>query len=55
MDDIQFGKVIGRGSFAVVYHGTWFGKEVALKKIHLPPGSDPTMFTTPKEVSILRY
>ena len=55
MKDIQFGKIIGRGSFAVVYRGTWLGKEVALKRIQLPSGSDPATLVTPKEVSILRY
>lgn len=55
MKDIQFGKIIGRGSFAVVYRGHWRGKEVALKKIQLPSGSDLAALATPKEVLILRY
>ena len=55
MKDVQFGKIIGRGSFAVVYKGVWRGKEVALKQIQLPCGSDLATLTTPKEVLILRY
>lgn len=55
MKDIEFGKVIGRGNFAVVYRGFWHGKEVALKSIQLPSSSDLAALTTPKEVLILRY
>ena len=31
MKELEFGNVIGRGSFAVVYRGCWPGKDVALK------------------------
>jgi serine/threonine protein kinase len=51
MKDIEFGRVIGRGSFAVVHKGYWCGKEVALKRIQLPSGSDLTTLTTPKGVN----
>ena len=51
MRELEFGSVIGRGSFAVVYRGCWQGKDVALKQIRVPCGNIATM---PKEVSILR-
>lgn len=51
MKDLGFGDVIGRGSFVVVYHGCWQGKDVALKQIRVPRGN---IATVPKEVAILR-
>ena len=39
MKDLEFGKIIGRGSFAVVYRGCWQGKDVALKQIRMPCGN----------------
>ena len=51
MKELEFGSVIGRGSFAVVYRGCWQGKDVALKQIRVPCGN---ITTVPKEVSILR-
>ena len=35
VDDIQFGKKIGEGSFGVVFHGEWCGTRVAIKQINL--------------------
>ena len=52
MKELEFGPVIGRGSFAEVHRGKWKGEEVALKRIRLPPGGDPSVF--PKEVQVLR-
>ena len=52
MKDLEFGDVIGRGSFAVVYRGCWQGKDVALKQIRVPCGN---VATVPKEVAILRF
>lgn len=49
---IEFGEVIGRGSFSEVHKGKWNGKEVALKKIRIPPGSN---IDVSKEISVLRY
>lgn len=49
--DLQFNKIIGRGSFAVVYRGLWQGKDVALKQIRVPCGN---IANVPKEVAILR-
>jgi predicted Ser/Thr protein kinase len=51
MRELEFGNVIGRGSFAVVYRGCWKGKDVALKQIRVPCGNIATVL---KEVSILR-
>ena len=52
MKQLEFGPVVGRGSFAEVHRGKWKGQEVALKRIRLPPGSDSSV--VPKEVSVLR-
>ena len=52
MKELEFGPVIGRGSFAEVHKGKWKGQEVALKRIRLPPGGDPSIVS--KEVSVLR-
>ena len=52
MDTLQFGEIIGRGSFAEVRKGKWKEQEVALKHMRLPPGSDPSI--VPKEVAVLR-
>ena len=35
-DEITLGKMIGRGSFAIVMTGEWNGTEVAVKAINLP-------------------
>lgn len=53
MEMLEFGEVVGRGSFAEVHKGKWNGKKVALKRMRLPPGSDPSI--VPKEVAVLRY
>lgn len=52
MKELEFGPVVGRGSFAEVHKGKWKGQEVALKCIRLPPGGDTSI--VPKEVSVLR-
>ena len=44
-------EIIGRGSFAEVHKGRWKEQEVALKRMRLPPGSDPSI--VPKEVAVL--
>ena len=51
MNDLEFGNIVGKGSFAVVYRGLWQGRDVALKQIRLPCASSTTV---PKEVTILR-
>ena len=51
MKELEFGPVIGRGSFAEVHRGKW-KREVALKRICLPPGGDSSV--VPKEVQVLR-
>lgn len=53
--DLQIGNVIGRGSFATVNRGKWQGKDVALKRIKIPPGYDDTAdITNSQEIAILR-
>ena len=51
MDTLDF-EIIGRGSFAEVHKGRWKEQEVALKRMRLPPGSDPSI--VPKEIAVLR-
>lgn len=51
MKDLEFGGVLGRGSFATVHRGTWRGMEVALKRIRMPCAAIADL---PKEISILR-
>ena len=55
MKDLEFGAVVGRGSFAAVHRRTWRGTEVALKRIRMPFGSSTTITNLPKEISILRF
>ena len=55
MKDLEFGIVVGRGSFAAVHRGTWKGAEVALKRIRIPCGSNISATNLPKEISILRF
>ena len=53
--DIQFGQLIGRGSFGSVYQGRWKGKSAALKCISIPPGVDrESMIATSCELAALR-
>ena len=53
--DLEFGPVVGRGSFASVHRGIWNGTEVALKRIRVPYVSCATVNSLPKEISILRF
>ena len=52
MEELEFGPVVGCGSFAEVHKGKWKGQEVALKRIRLPPGGDQSIIS--KEVSELQ-
>ena len=52
MDTLQFGEIISWGSFAEVHKGKWNEQEVALKRMRLPPGSDPSI--VPNEGAVLR-
>ena len=54
MKDLEFGGVLGRGSFATVHRGIWRGMEVALKRIRMPCASSAAIADLPKEISILR-
>ena len=55
IEELQFGKIIGRGSFGEVHKGTWNGMTVALKRIRLPPGTESSTMPTPQEVSLLKW
>ena len=45
-EDIQFGDVIGRGTFATVHKGDVNGAVVPLKCFHIPAGSDMQQVVT---------
>lgn len=52
-DEVEFGDVIGRGSYAVVYKGNWRNNTVALKCINISK-----MLQTAdqlQEIAILRF
>lgn len=54
--EIQFGEVIGHGSYGTVHKGAWKGQTVALKRIKIPPGMDKTqMLANNREIAALRY
>lgn len=54
-DDIEFGQVIGRGTFATVHKGDVNGAVVALKRIRIPAGSDvQQLLINSKEIAALR-
>ncbi len=55
MEELKFGSVIGRGNFGVVHKGEWKGREVAIKRISLPSGTDVSLLPTPnvlKEIAM---
>ena len=41
MSELEFGEVVGRGSFATVHRGSWKGHDVALKKMKSTFGAMP--------------
>ncbi len=54
--EIQFGELLGRGSYGTVRKGVWNGKTVALKSIALPPGVDRSqILACNQEIAALRY
>ena len=53
-EELEFGPMVGSGSFGNVYKGRWKGTTVALKCIKLPPGSDMSSLPAPVEVEVLR-
>ena len=54
IEELHFGKIVGRGSFGEVHKGTWNGMTVTLKRIRLPSGTESSTLPTPKEVSLLK-
>lgn len=53
-EELNIVDIIGKGSFSVVHHGHWQGKEVALKRIRIPLGIDCEQVLHTKEVAIMR-
>lgn len=54
--EIEFGQLIGCGSFGSVYQGKWKGKDVALKQIDVPLDMDKEqVIDTSHELQALRY
>lgn len=51
--ELEFERMIGRGTFGQVFKGSWKGMTVALKKIIIPSGSDASGL--PREVEVLRF
>ena len=52
MSEVTTQEVVGRGTFSIVYRGTYKGREVALKKLRLLPQSFDLIKS--KEVNVLR-
>lgn len=54
--EIQFGELVGRGSFASLHKGVWRGQTVALKRIQILSGMDKSQVVADsREVTALRY
>ncbi|KAI3994983.1 hypothetical protein MKX01_019797 [Papaver californicum] len=54
LDDLTFGKQIGRGSCATVYHGLWCGSDVAIKVFFNLDYSDNLLDSFREEVSLMK-
>lgn len=52
-DDLVLGRKIGAGSFATVYEGTYFGTQVAIKKLHMSGIAADTMKAFQSECDIM--
>ena len=54
-EDLQFGKIIGRGNFGVVHRGSLFGTPVAIKRL-TDAGDEPDIQKYwEREVTTLSY
>eukprot|EP01096_Ripella_sp_DP13-Kostka_P016629 TRINITY_DN8155_c3_g1_i1.p1 TRINITY_DN8155_c3_g1~~TRINITY_DN8155_c3_g1_i1.p1 ORF type:complete len:475 (+),score=180.21 TRINITY_DN8155_c3_g1_i1:229-1653(+) len=51
-DDLDLGRVIGKGAFGVVYHANYFGTEVAVKKLEANDEEDELYLQ--REVGVLK-
>ena len=53
---IQFGELVGRGSYGTVHKGVWKEQTVALKRLQIPPGMDKSqVVANSQEIAALRY
>lgn len=52
LEEIEMGHVIGRGAFGEVYHGYYYGTEVAVKKLSVVEEDDELYLQ--REVSALK-
>ena len=53
--DIVLGKKIGQGGFGIVYHGTWKGRTVAVKKLFCEEMEVREYESFQMEIEIMRF
>ncbi|KAL5700842.1 hypothetical protein ACHQM5_026245 [Ranunculus cassubicifolius] len=53
-EDLTIGEQIGQGSCGTVYHGLWYGSDVAVKVFSKQEYSDDVILTFRKEVSLMK-
>ncbi|KAF6143369.1 hypothetical protein GIB67_001313, partial [Kingdonia uniflora] len=53
-EDLTVGEQIGQGSCGTVYHGLWYGSDVAIKIFPKQEYSDDVMLSFRKEVSLMK-
>ncbi|VYS56539.1 unnamed protein product [Arabidopsis thaliana] len=53
-DDLTIGEQIGQGSCGTVYHGLWFGSDVAVKLISKQENSEEVIQSFRQEVSLMQ-
>jgi len=52
--DIELGKIIGKGSFGTVYHGTWGDKQIACKMLSKDTGFEIDIASFIRESDVMR-
>ncbi|XP_042492773.1 uncharacterized protein LOC122072253 [Macadamia integrifolia] len=53
-EDLMIGELIGQGSCGTVYHGLWYGSDVAVKVFSKEEYSDEVIFSFRQEVSLMK-
>ncbi|KAL5700307.1 hypothetical protein ACHQM5_025766 [Ranunculus cassubicifolius] len=53
-EDLIIGEQIGQGSCGTVYHGTWYGSDVAVKVFSMQEYTDDVIRSFKKEVSLMK-